>query len=241
MSDECGASVSRIGSSALVAALLLAGCGEFPRDANGTLEEVRAGRPLQVGWSASEPWVRGGPDGPAGPEADLVRAWAESIGARIEWAEASEAQIVEALGENVVDVGLAGFTTDVPWGARIGQTQPYLKSHLGIGVRDGVAVPDSWKGAEVRYDRHRPQVAGALRGIGAAPVPAKPGDLGPIGVAYEEELVRAGLRPTEKRLASESRVIATAPAENALALALDRFVHGREAFVRERLVREGPR
>jgi ABC-type amino acid transport substrate-binding protein len=233
--------VGRFGSSALVAALLLAGCGEFPKDANGTLEEVRAGRPLRVGWSAAEPWVRSGPDGPFGPEVDLLRAWAETIGARIEWAEASEAQLVEALGENAVDLGLASFTAEAPWGARIGQTQPYLRSHLAIGVREGVPVPDDWKGVAVRYDRRRPQVAGALRGIGAAPVPAEAGDLGPIGAAYEEELVRAGLRPTEKRLASEDRVIATAPAENALALALDRFLHGREVFVRERLVAEAAR
>ena len=240
MSDQCGAAVGRIGSSALVAALL-AGCGEFPRDANGTLEEVRAGRPLRVGWSAAEPWVRSGPDGPSGPEADLVRAWATTIGARVEWAEASEAHLVEALGENAIDLGLAGFTTGAPWGARIGQTQPYLRSHLAIGVREGIPVPESWKGVAVRYDRHRPQVAGALRGIGASPVPAEPGDLGPIGAAYEEELVRAGLKPTEKRLASEGRVLATPPAENALALALDRFLHGRETFVRERLVGKGAR
>jgi len=102
-------------------------------------------------------------------------------------------------------------------------------------------VPADWKAVEVRYDRRRPQGAAALRGIGATPVAAEPGDLGPVGAAYEEELVRADLRPTETRLASERRVLATAPAENALALALDRFLHDREAFVRERLVAEGPR
>ena len=86
-------------------ALCLAGCGEFPRDAHGTLDQVRAGRPLRVGWSVAEPQVRrGGPDGPAGVEPDLVRRWARGNGVRIAWTEAGEAQLVEALGANELDV-----------------------------------------------------------------------------------------------------------------------------------------
>src|SRR5688572_6084757 len=82
-------SVGRLGigkAVALALALVAAACDDFPRDARRTLEQVHGGgRPLRVGWSPAEPWVRAeaGADGPDGIEPDLVRAWAASEGLRI--------------------------------------------------------------------------------------------------------------------------------------------------------------
>ena len=219
-------------------ALTLGGC-EFPKDANSTLERVRAGQPLRIGWSAAEPWTRGtGAQEPHGIESELVRVWAQSLGARIEWVAGGEAQLVQALQENTVDVALAGFEKSAPWGGKIGQTQPYLKTGIVIGAREGTTAPGDWEGVEVRYDRRRPQIAAALRGIGAVPVPTDPGQLAPIGAVYDFELSAAGLRPTGKPLTTERRVIATAPAENALTLSLDRFLQPRESEIRARLTAE---
>jgi ABC-type amino acid transport substrate-binding protein len=229
--------------AALAAVLLaLAGCGEFPKDSNETLNEVRAGRPLRVGWSAAEPWVREGQAEPTGLEAELVRQFAQSIGAKIEWVPAGEAQLVEALAENAVDLGIAGFAVDAPWGARIGQTQNYLTTTAVIGAAEGTTLPESWDGVPVRYDRRRPQFDALLRGIGAEPVPVEPGgDLKPIGAAYAQELGPHGLFPTGETLLTEDRVIATPPAENALAIALDRFLHSREGWIAERVAAEARR
>ena len=71
--------MGRFGVGMAVAALvvLAAGCDGYPKDANGTLERVRAGeRPLRVGRSPAEPWVRAPEarrgEGPAGVEPDLM-------------------------------------------------------------------------------------------------------------------------------------------------------------------------
>jgi polar amino acid transport system substrate-binding protein len=236
----------RAGAAALLATgLAAAGCDGFPKDAAGTLELVRAGGPLRVGWSPAEPWVRaggGGPDGgPAGVEPDLVRAWAASVGARIEWVAGSEAQLVKALQENELDVAVAGFTTASPWGGRTGQTQPYLEAEVVVGAASGTPAPEDWDGAEVRHDRRRPDLAAAIRGVGAVPVAADPGGLTPLAAAYAPELEALGLRPTGKTLATERRLIATAPVENALTLALDQFLEPREGEVRDRLAAEARR
>ena len=233
-----------IGTVVAALAFALAGCGDFPRDAEGTLEHVRSGdRPLRVGWTAAEPWVRQapGPDGPTGIEPDLVRAFAGTLRARIEWVQGSEAQLVRALQQNALDLAVAGFDEDAPWGGRTGRTQPYLRTEVVIGALEGVAAPSGWAGVEVRYDRRRPHLAGTIRAAGAVPVPADPGQLAPLGTAYGPELAALGLKATGKTLATERRVMATAPAENALALALDRFLKPREGEVQDRLVAEARR
>jgi hypothetical protein len=235
----------RIGIAvALVLGFVLAGCDDYPKDAKETLQQVRGGqRPLRVGWSAAEPWVRSeaGPDGPKGLEADLVRAWAASIGAQVNWEAGSEAQLVQALQRNALDVGIAGFTSDAPWGSRIGQTQPYLKAELAVGAAEGTPVPRDWDGVEIRYDRRRPDIAAAIRRIGAVPLPAEPGGLAPLGAAYLPEMAALGLTPTGRSLTTEGRVIATAPAESALAFALDRFLLPRGGEIEDRLSAEARR
>lgn len=237
--------MARIGiATALILGSLLTGCDEYPRDAKETLQQVREGqRPLRVGWAAAEPWVRmeAGPDGPRGLEPDLVRAWAASIGAQIQWESGSEAQLVRALQRNALDIGIAGFSDDTPWGSRTGQSQPYFRAELAVGATSGTPEPTDWNGVEIRYDRRRPDIRAAIWAIGAVPVPAEPGNLAPLGAAYLQEMQALGLTPTGKSLGTERRVIATAPAESALTFALDRFLLPRSAEIEDRLSAEARR
>ncbi|PAX07032.1 substrate-binding periplasmic protein [Sphingomonas lenta] len=217
---------------------VLAGCGEFPRDAESTLEQVEAGRPLRVGWSVAEPWVRRGADGgPAGLEPDLVRRWAAARGVRVNWVEAGEAQIVEGLSDNAIDLGLAGFTDVAPWGALVGQTQPYISAKAVIGARPGVRAPDDWNGVSVAYDPRRPGLAALIRARKAVPDLNAPD----FRAAYEPELGALGLVSTGTTLATERHAIATPPSENALTFALDRFLHRHRDAIERRLGQEARR
>jgi ABC-type amino acid transport substrate-binding protein len=231
-------------AAALLMASLLCGCDDFPRDARGTLEELRAGqRPLRVGWSPAEPWVRSGEAGgpPAGLEPALLRDWAAQAGLRIEWVAGGPEQIVAALRQGVVDIGLAGFPADAPGAARTGWTQTYLEAGLVVGAAPGVAIPRDWEGVEIRHHRGRPDVAAAIRRIGAVAVPAEPAGLAPLAAVHGPELSPLGLVATGKRLGTEQRVIATAPGENALTLALDRFLLERRAAIESALAAEAGR
>jgi len=219
--------------TALALALLLHGCGEWPRDSQGTLDRVRAGAPLRVGYSIAHPWVHGGgyPDGPIGLEPDLIRDWARENRVRIQWVEGGESQLVEALANNELDVAVAGFTTRSPHGARMGTTQPYLKAPIVIGAVRGTPLPEDYDGVEIRYDARRPEFAAAISAIGAVPVPAAPGTLRPIAAVYRPELAVLGLQDTGEQLRTERRVIAAAPSENAIVLSLDRFLHARKRAI----------
>ena len=238
-----GATLCRFGFVRISASILpcllaaaLSGCGDFPRDAEDTLRQVEAGRPLRVGWSAAGPWVRASPGRePSGIEPDILRRWAASRGIRIQWIEASEAQLVQALNENSLDVAVAGFTAQAPHGGLIGMTQPYLDARMAIGMRPGTAVPESWEGVAVSYDATRPEFAGLLMQHKAVPTT----EAAPFRLAYEPELAAAGLVSTGTTLKTEKRTIATGPSANALTLALDQFLHRNRPLIEARLAQEG--
>lgn len=222
---------------------LLGACGDFPKDSRETLDKARAGEPLTVGFSPAEPWVgkAAGPAGLGGIEPDLIRGWARANGVRIRWIEGGESQLVEALAQNNVDLAVGGFTSRTPHGAKIGTTQPYLSAPIVIGVAAGAAAPEDWEGVEVRYDGRRPEFAAAIAKAGAVPVPAAPGALAPFAAVYQQELGAFGLTDTGKRLKTEKRVIAAAPAENALVLSLDKYLHAQKQAIEARVAAEAGR
>ena len=96
----------------------------MPRDPEGTLERARAGT-LRVGAVEAPPLVRRRGDEAIGPEADLLRAFAESIGARIEWRWEPLDEHMRALQAFEIDVVAAGLTTESPWASEVGFTRPW--------------------------------------------------------------------------------------------------------------------
>ena len=114
-------------SGLLVAALWLAGC-DLPRDPEGTLERARGGV-LRAGAAEAAPWVvrRAGGGRPAGPEAELVEAFARSIDARVEWHWGSSDELLRRLEHRELDVVVAGLTARTPWKTHVGVTRPWRK------------------------------------------------------------------------------------------------------------------
>lgn len=114
-----------------VAAVLLAltGCaGSFPVDTEDSLQRIRTEKVLRAGASHHPPQVvrpEGPGADPTGTEVDLVTAYAERLGARVEWTTGSEATLVEALHEGELDIAVAGFEATSPWSADVALTRPY--------------------------------------------------------------------------------------------------------------------
>ena len=109
--------------SCIAALALTAGCG-IPRDPENSLERVRRTGILRAGITAREPFTTAG----GGPEADVIAAFAQSLGAQVEWHPGSESTLFEALEKFELDVAIGGFTADHPWGPKLGFTRPYLEA-----------------------------------------------------------------------------------------------------------------
>lgn len=151
----------------LMLAMILAGCN-IPRDPEDSLNRIRRSGVLRAGFTAHEPWVRLEGDAAAGPEADVVKAFAESLGARVEWHKGSESQLFEALETYEIDIAIGGFEQANPWAPKLGTTRPYVevgkKKHI-------VALPPGENRLLVEFERAlRARAPAVAASVGGTPV-----------------------------------------------------------------------
>jgi ABC-type amino acid transport substrate-binding protein len=118
---------------------LTAGCQNFPSDPEGTLQQATNGT-LLVGYSENPPWVIKGTAGPEGIEPDLVKAFARTINAEVQWRNDSEQNLLDELEKNNLHLVIAGITDDTPWAKKVSFTRPYFKTgkkHHVLGIIKG--------------------------------------------------------------------------------------------------------
>ena len=148
-------------------AMIVAGCN-LPRDPENSLNRIRRTGVLRAGFTVHEPWVRLDGDAAAGPEADVVKAFAESLGARVEWHKGSESQVFEALEAFEIDIAIGGFEQANPWAPTLGTTRPYVevgkKKHI-------VALPPGENRLLVEFERAlRARAPAVAASVGGTPV-----------------------------------------------------------------------
>ena len=223
----------RSGLSALIAAVLLAvgvaGCG-IPRDPESTLDRVRGGT-LRAGITASEPWtiLEGGR--PGGVEVELVEQFAHELGARVEWVDGSEAELIGALEVRELDLVVGGLTADTPWQAGSAITRSYATTRVVVAVPASQSPPGDIAGLRVAVEAGS-DAAGILEDKTDA-VPVRVPDVTKVkgsAVAVDEWLLdNLGLRDTGIHLSKAKHVMATPLGENAFLVRLERFLIAHQA------------
>ena len=208
---------------ALVTALALgAGC-DLPHDPKDTLENVR-GDTVRVGVSESPPWVVRDGGSPAGVEADLVRRFADDLGAEVEWIWGAPQEHLEALRRFQLDLVIGGLTRASPWRRHVAFTAPYFTDTLRIGALPGAPPPADLDGVRVAVEPGS-ALAATLEERGAVPVPTR--DLTAVNIpvaASAWELARWGFVAADADLGHTRHVLAVPPGENGWLVRLERFL-----------------
>jgi polar amino acid transport system substrate-binding protein len=143
--------VIRILSCALALAALHC---DLPRDPEKTLQRVR-GDVIRVGVSETKGLVGRNGDEATGLEADVVRGFAKSIGAKVEWHWGSQEKQLEALSQHDLEIVAGGLTKKSPWKSKVALTRPFIEPRV-------LAVPPGenafLKELEVYLATHREEI-----------------------------------------------------------------------------------
>ncbi|MDO5535197.1 MAG: transporter substrate-binding domain-containing protein [Propionibacteriaceae bacterium] len=127
---------------AVAGAVLLGGCAAIPADPDGTLERVRSHGVLRAGASPGADRVEVDGGEVTGPEAELVRDFAASLGAEVEWRVGGEEELVSAMERGELDLVAGGLTEESPWSDRVALTRPYASTASPDGeLKHVLAVP----------------------------------------------------------------------------------------------------
>jgi polar amino acid transport system substrate-binding protein len=229
--------VKRVLAVVLAIAALPAGC-RIPEDPGETLERVSGGT-LRVGAAEHEPWVKLGGSEPGGVEPGLVRRFAGTIEAEVEWTEGSEAELVEALHERQLDLVIAGIDSKSPWKKKGALTRPYYTSRVVIAVPPGHEVRYDLEGLTVQAEEGTgvPGLVERKTDANAEPVaalvPGRP------AAAEDHLLDDLELEGTHVGVEKHKHVMATQLGENAFLVKLERFLLRNEELAKQLLDREG--
>lgn len=221
VADGHGARLARRRLLQLGAALPLAlGACRFPRDPGETLARVTGGT-MEVGVLDSAPLALWNESEPEGAEVDLVKGFAESLGARPSWHRRRDMALREALERGAIDLLIGGLVEDDPWSGRIALTRPYLIEDVMVAGRSGRTL-DSLEDLSIAVENDH--LAGLV--IDAGGVPVAPDDQAAAGRAASVWRVPRDDEPAGAILLTRHHVMAVRPGENAWLLALERHLRG---------------
>jgi polar amino acid transport system substrate-binding protein len=213
-------------------AALAAGC-QFPADPEGTLDRVEGGT-MRVGVIHDPPWViLGEGSDPAGVEPELVRRFAETIDAEIEWVEGTEADLAAAMGGFQLDLMIGGLTREFPYVRDVAMTAPYVDTEIELGLPPGEELPDELGGVEVYVERSS-EAAALLREEEDDAVPVFFDSLDEVdGLALLDtyDIDAIDYERTDYILRDDEHAMAVPLGENAFMVELERFLldRGEEA------------
>lgn len=209
----------------LVCFHLLVACDSYPRDPKRSLHTAQ-NQILKVGASEFSPWIRWQNDRVTGLEAELVEDFARAIGARVEWVKGSEGMLMTMLEAHELHLVVGGITADSPWNKRVALTRPYRKQGYLICSTDENLSPRTIKNQKVALLKDSPL------GIQIKDKDGIPERLDSLGnyrglitiAADERDRYACGqehisLKPSE-------HVMAVPMGENALLMAVEKFLHG---------------
>lgn len=207
---------------AFVMALVLGGC-DWPRDAAGTLDEVRGGT-LRVGVTDNPPWVVLQDESPAGAEVRLVEALADDLDADVEWVEGADAELMEALHGRSLHLVIGGFDAAAPWAKQASLTRPYATTHSLVAVPSGTLVPGTLEGLEVTVELGSFEEA-YVRSHGGRPRLVSEIDSadGPV-VVDDWRLNELGLDASEIEITTSEHVVAVPLGESGWQAHVERFL-----------------
>lgn len=221
--------------------LALAGC-DFPADPEGTLARAEGGT-VRVGLIDNPPWVALGSGEPQGVEPELLRRFARSIDADIEWIEGTESELAEALRGFQVDVVAGGLTRAWPYATHVALTRPYVDTEIQLGLPPGTEVPDSLGGIDVWVERGSEEAA-LLRqeeDDANALYFDRLDEIDGLALLDTYDIAAIGYERSDYILRDDEHALAVPAGENAWLVELERFLLDRGEEAEELLHREATR
>jgi polar amino acid transport system substrate-binding protein len=224
----------------LLAAVAVAAC-QYPRDPDGTLNRVEGGV-MRVGVTEADPWVLLEGDRPVGgAEVELARRFARDVGARIEWVQGSEEELVDAAKEGQVDLIAAGLTNKSRWKKDVAFTRPYVETRTVVGVPADESFPSDFAGVPVAVELGSEEEGLLAQKTEARVVPVASLEqrAGRPAAVPHYLLDNLGLTDSGTELGEAKHVMAVKLGENAFLVRLERFLLNREDEIERLLVEEG--
>lgn len=162
---------------------------------------------------------------PTGIEVQLIKGYARSIGAEIEWVQGSQEQIVELLKVYEVDLAVGGYTNKTSFKKHIALSRPYNIEHIKVGAPQNIAIPDDIEGKKVVVKKAGAARAAVKKNKGTPVEKDSVSGSDQLVAGSKDELLKLGFKVSDYNLNKVEHVVAIPKGENALLKSLENYIY----------------
>lgn len=207
-----------------LATLIISSCDHYPKDPENSLEKALNGT-LKVGIADSPDRCMYNDGNPQGIEVDLIKGFAQSINAKVEWVPGSQEDISNLLKEYELDLGIGGFSKKTPLKRHVGLTRPYDVEKIKVAAPSVMQLPDKVKDKEVVVKKGSAALV-AVKKKGGIPVPVDSIiEIDFLMAASEDKITESTTNISAYDLDKIKHVIAVPRGENALLKKLEDYIY----------------
>lgn len=205
----------------------LAGCSDYPKDVQDTLNGIRQDGVLLVGVIENPPWVIRGESGPEGLEPEIVQSLANQLNAEVRWRWGSTAELIHTLEQRQLHLVIGGLTTGPRLPKTVAATRPFYTSRYTVGFpQDRSGMPSTLEGQPVALPVVSPMYE-ILKEADAEPRPMdtpRNSELPLAGPTWKLEA--HGYTAGQWELLNQKHVMIVTPGENAWLVRLQQHLNG---------------
>ena len=107
----------------VISLTFLSACDGYPKDTDGTLEQIAKSAKLKVGILYNPPWAQYNP--PDGIEIDILQDYAKTLSADAEFKEISAINVARLLDNRDINIVAGGLGPENPYAEDVALTRPY--------------------------------------------------------------------------------------------------------------------
>lgn len=211
---------------AIAVYILLSGCGEYPKDARNTLQNIKEQGVLQVGVIENPPWVVREESGAEGVEPEIVRRLARHLDVDVRWHWGTTAEVIHALELYQIDLAIGGLTAGPRLPKTVAASNPYHTTRYTVGFPPALqSIPARLEKQPVAVSRISPMHEALIREQAEIHSMDNPESsnfpmAGPVW-----KLEARGYNPAPWTLLTQEQVMVVTKGENAWLLKLQRHLN----------------
>lgn len=202
---------------------------DLPTDQRGTLDRVQNSR-IYVGVIENWPWATLRKKQAEGVEADLVKAFADTLNAKVEWIGGGFPALSRALEVGQIDLLIGGLTSRPPAKERLGLSTIYFRTTSRVATPPGARTTENLKAVTIAARPQDPAAAELPGNVSVRWTDDLRSSQLPI-LAQDWEIAAWGYMATRFVAAHTDHVIAVSPGENAFLRRLDLFLRDKKEVV----------
>jgi polar amino acid transport system substrate-binding protein len=206
----------------LLFGLIFAGCQNYPKDPMHTFDKVKE-HTLKVAYSENGQWVREDNGIVSGIEAEIIKEFASSINAGIEWIKGPESELMPLLKEGECHIYIGGLVQTSPWRKHTAFSRPYTTAEVYIGVSPSMSPPHDIKNKKIGV-RKGSSIGKYVKKKEGIPQYTDSLAHHPYIAAYNWEIKELGFTKTNIKLYEEKHVIAVPQGENRFLMEVEKFL-----------------